>query len=423
MPTRRLAMPAAALALALTLTSGIPAAAAEQKVKLRLAGWFTLPVGIVEETVSARFSQYFHPNVEVTLEPVPYEQYVTKAQTQMAGGNAPDILWWDAFAAEPLMAKGALKPLDDYMDRYDVRRTDFLGPLLDAFTYQGKVYGIPKDFSSLALFYNKRLFREAGVPLPTDAWTWDDLTRASRAIQSALGPKGVTALALSLDPARWLPFVYQNGGAFFSEDRSKVVIDSPAAVEAVEFYARLKHEGLAGLPSDLGGGWEGGTFSLEKAAMTISGPWLVDFLDKEAPNVDYGVVRLPAGPEGRANMLFTVAYVIPATSRNPETAWQLVEYLTSLETQLFVLRSQKLLPTRAGVVGSGLVRLDPRLAVFTIDAAEGVARPHEFGPLGQKAVDELQAAMESVWLGQATAQKALMQAAQVLNAELAKIRR
>ncbi|MER3467500.1 MAG: ABC transporter substrate-binding protein, partial [Thermoflexus sp.] len=150
------------------------------KATVRLSGWAANP----QETALLESLLYRcslkNPDVVVKYEPITGD-YWAKIKTLVASGEEPDIYYMDIFQFPFFVAKGVLVPLDDYMARSGVKREDFIKTLIDAFTGpDGKVYGIPKDFNTLALFYNKDLFAKAGIPEPNENWTWDDLQEAAR---------------------------------------------------------------------------------------------------------------------------------------------------------------------------------------------------------------------------------------------------
>lgn len=399
-------------------------AAMAEEVTIRVSGWVSSPAEskIMQTLIDLYNDQFAAPGVKAVYEPIPGD-YPTKIQTMLAAKKAPDVFYWDIFMAEPLMRKGVLLPLDELMAAAGVDPAEFVDTCIGAFTYGGKIYGIPKDFNTLALFYNKKIFDIAGVPYPTDEWTWEDLLAAAKAIQAKADeirkdiPNFRAALCMAPDVARWLPFVFQNGGSFFNADRTEVVINSPEAVEALEFYTgfELVHK-VAVRPSEIGAGWQGEAFGKENAAMVMEGGWMVTFLRDNFPDVQYGAVQLPMGPAGRGNLLFTVAYVIPAYEKHPAEAFDVLNFLTSPLAQIYVLSRGFALPTREAL---GQFIEDP--ISLTIFKGAAYARPWEFGPLGGKPVDELAAAMEAVFLGKKTAKQALDDAASVLNERLREV--
>src|SRR5439155_1465888 len=114
-----------------------------------------------------------------------------------------DIFWIDS-----LMKTGKLLALDDLMAKSGVKKDDFVPTIINAFSYQGKTYGIPKDFNTLGLVYNKDIFKAAGVAEPTNYWTWTDLSAAAKKLTSG----SVVWLSLPADAARFMPFLWRAGG-------------------------------------------------------------------------------------------------------------------------------------------------------------------------------------------------------------------
>lgn len=391
--------------------------------QIRISGWVSSPAeSKMIQTLVDNYDEYYAPaGSSVVYEPIPGD-YPMKIQTMLAAKNAPDVFYWDIFLAEPLMKKEALLPLNDLMAAAGIQAEDFVDTCMNAFTYNGKIYGIPKDFNTLALFYNKKIFDAAGVSYPTDDWTWDDLQAAAKAIQAkaddiqAAGfPDFKASLCMASDTARFLPFVFQNGGSFFNADRTQVVLNSPEAVGALQFYTNFElKDGTAMRPSEIGAGWQGEAFGKEDVAMVMEGGWMVSFLADSFPDVDYSAVELPQGPAGRGNMLFTVAYAIPATENDPELAFKLLDYLTNTTTQMHVLMKGFALPTRKAL--ASFIE-DP--ISMTIAKGTSYAHPWEFGLLGNQPVDEIANVLDAVFLGKKTPQKALDDAAGILNDALA----
>ncbi|KHF28384.1 putative ABC transporter substrate-binding protein YesO [Anoxybacillus sp. BCO1] len=140
----------------------------EEQVEVTLAGWGGNPMEqkLLKQTLDEFEKKY--PNIKVKHEVIS-DQYMDVIKTRLIGGEGPDVFYLDAFEAPAMIETGVLEPLDDYVtDDFDIN--DFEKPLLDAFKGpDGKIYGFPKDYSTLALFYNKKMFEEAGLDVPK---TW-----------------------------------------------------------------------------------------------------------------------------------------------------------------------------------------------------------------------------------------------------------
>jgi multiple sugar transport system substrate-binding protein len=112
-----------------------------------------------------------YPSIQVTFQPVP--DYATKLQTDLAAGTAADVFYVDSLLAPDLMKRGLLLDLDPYIRRDHVDTSDFYPGLSQAFQWQGKTYGLPKDWSSLAMEWNRDMADSAGISGPPT--TWEDL--------------------------------------------------------------------------------------------------------------------------------------------------------------------------------------------------------------------------------------------------------
>ena len=146
-------------------------------------------------------------------------------QTRIASKTAPDVYYLDVSLATAYMTKGVIAPIDEYLDKTDV--ADFQPNLLKGFQLNGKTYGLPKDYNTLALFYNKDMLAAANVQVPT---TWDELMIAAQKLTT----KSVKGLSLVDDVARFAPFIFQAGGKV--TDNGKPAFNTPEAAKALDFY-------------------------------------------------------------------------------------------------------------------------------------------------------------------------------------------
>jgi len=313
-----------------------------------------------------------------------------------------DIFQFPFFAQQ-----GVMLPLDDLMAKSGVKKEDFIESLINAFTYEGKVYGIPKDFNTLALFYNKKMFDEAGLDYPTDDWTWDDLRAAAEALSKP--DENIYGFGVPPDPGRFPIFVFQNGGHIMTEDFSDTLLDSPEAIEAAEFYTSFRKDGIGAIPSDVGVDWQGTGFGQGSLAMVLEGGWLVPYLKNQFPDLEFSAVTPPAGPKGEGNLVFTVAYVISKKCKNPEAAWKVIEYLTGLENQTKVLHSGFALPTRKALLDDPYLK-ENEVAATIFRGAE-FATPFMWGVHGFEVNEEMSKALERIYLEGVSPEEAMKDAA------------
>jgi len=386
-----------------------------ERVEIRLSGWAANPQETaLLESLLYKFSVE-HPDILVKYEPITGD-YWAAINTMVATGEEPDVYYMDIFQFPAFAANDVLLPIDDFMAQSGVSRDEFIPSLIDAFTADGKTYGIPKDFNTLGLFYNKGLFDAAGLDYPTDDWTWDDLRAAAEALTNA--DNNIYGLGVPPDPGRFPIFVFQNGGSIMTEDFSDTLLDTPEVVAAAEFYTGFRKDGFGATPQDVGEGWQGTVFGKGQFAMVYEGGWLIPYLNEQFPDIDYGVVTPPAGPAGEGNLIFTVAYVISKNSQHPEAAWELINFLTSEASQSTVLESGFALPTRQSLLESDYLKNNPNSAAIFRGAFEG-AHLFMWGLVGSDVNDQMSKALERIYLEDQPVDEAFAQAAEAVRQAIA----
>ncbi len=392
-----------------------------ERVELRLSGWASSPEETaLLESLLYRFS-VANPDIVVKYEPITGDYWAT-LKTLIASGTAPDIYYMDIFQFPAFARDQVLLPLDDLMASTGTKKEDFIPSLMEAFTYEGKVYGIPKDFNTLGLFYNVDLFDKAGLAYPTDDWTWDDLKAAAQKLTDLSDPnKPIYGFGVPADAGRFPVFVFQNGGNIMNEDFSDTLLDSPEAIAAGEFYTSFRAEKIGAIPADVGEGWQGTVFGKGQFAMVYEGGWLIPYLNKQFPNTKYGVVVPPAGPKGEGNLIFTVAWSISPNTKNPEAAWKVIEFLTNEESQLTVLQSGFALPSRVALQESEYLKNNPAPAAIFRGAFNN-AKPFMWGLVGSDVNEQMSKALERVYLEGQSVADSFKQAAEVIRQKLAEVR-
>jgi multiple sugar transport system substrate-binding protein len=379
---------------------------------IRLSGWTSSPAEDKLLTDQVAAFQVKYPNIKVTYEPVA-QDFRTKLKAQLASGTEPDVFYLELGDAAGLMSKHVLLDLRQYMAKTSTNASDFAGPLLGAFTQSGAIYGIPKDFNTLALFYNKDMFSAAGISEPTASWTWQDLADAAKKLTKA----GVYGLMTPPDSARWAPFVYQNGGSILSSDNSKSALTDSAVIDATTFYTSFQKNGSGTYPAKLGAGigWAGDAFAKGKSAMVMEGGWLIPFM-KDYPGIKWNAVELPKG-KTQGNLFFTVAYAASARTKNADASWLLINYLTSLENQKTVLNSGFALPTRLALKDDPFFAGHPASAA--IFAGNAYAKPFAWGVHSDAVSTAIGNALERILLGKQTVQASMAQADKEVNDAIA----
>ena len=180
-----------------------------------------------------------HPGVEVRVIWVPASEYNMKFKTLAAAGQTPDLFYsGDVWAAYLRPFTADITPYVQ-RDAAEIGLDDYFPVIRAAMQHEGKYFVVPEMVNVSLLYYNRGLFRAAGVAEPTADWTWDDLVRAGQKLTRPATAKdpGVWGCArMEGWWGEWLTYIRQAGGTVFSPDGRRCVLDSPAAITGLRFY-------------------------------------------------------------------------------------------------------------------------------------------------------------------------------------------
>nr|WP_155112909.1 ABC transporter substrate-binding protein [Metabacillus mangrovi] len=330
-----------ALSASLTGCSSEEAGTNAKKTEIVMSGWGGNPVEkkLLEE-VLADF-EASHPHIDVKFNVI-NDQYMDVLKTRLIGGTAADVFYLDAFEAPALFETGAVEPLNKYVtEEFDL--DDFEKPMLDAFKQGDELYGVPKDYSTLALFYNKKLFKEAGIASPPE--TWDELQEAAKKLTT----DDVYGLGVLPNIERMYYMAEAGGGEVIKGDKAAFADDRVVKELQPIIDMRLKDKSAA-QPSEVGAGSNAGEmFGRGKAAMVMEGNWNIPYLEETFPDIDYGTAEIPTVNGKKGTMSFTVGYAMNAESEHKKESWELISYLTGKEGMKKWTSKGFALPTRQSV--------------------------------------------------------------------------
>lgn len=395
------------------------AAAPEQgTVTLTVSGWTSTPAEDALVQQNLHNFEASHPNIKVNWSPISGD-YPTKMRANVASGTVPDVFYLQPAMSSEYVSSGKLLNLSPYMARDGVKASDYYSALLNPFTCAtGQVYGLPKDWGSLGVFYNKQMFQAAGLSAPSANWTWSDLQNdAQKLTKNASSPNGTYGIVLSADLSRWGAFLLQNGGTVLSKDGKQATFDNPAGVQALQYYDSFFTNHTGAMPTTVGAPWNGDAFGKERAAMVIEGPWLIPYMTSTYPNVQYGIAPLPAGPNGKqANLSFTNSWSAYSGTKHPEAAWELVKYMTGATVQGSQLNAGFALPTLKSLANAPYFTANPGFKAL-FDAAP-YSYADYYGSQDSTIHTDLSNAIQEVLLSKQDPQTALNNAATQINTQL-----
>ncbi|HWJ75073.1 MAG TPA: sugar ABC transporter substrate-binding protein [Kaistia sp.] len=278
--------------------------------------------------VMAQEFQKLHPDIKFNIKHVEFADWANDITRAVATGTAPDVAYVDNPNTPFLSSKGALLDISPYLKDSTIVDTSkiFPGPL-STVTWDGKIYGLPRGSNTIALYYNKDMFKAAGLDPDKPPQTWDQLYDAAKKLTDPA--KNVYGLAFSANANeegtfQFLPWIQSTGGNF---DK----VNGEGAVQALELWQKIIDEKLASPDTLIRGQYDSfATFNAGNAAMAISGPWELPRMSKDA-KFDVGVALLPIQKEGdaRASALGEGNNVIFAKTKHPKEAFMYLEYMYS----------------------------------------------------------------------------------------------
>lgn len=364
------------------------------------------------EEVFSSFEEKTGINVDVRV----YTDFETQLKTDLVGGTAPDVFYVDAFLAPSLIAEGVLTPLDDFIantEGFDVE--DFYVPALEAFQgTDGGQYGLPKDLSTLGLFYNERLLEEAGVSpddIPTEA---ADLPAFLADLQEKL-PEGVVAGLTTAELSRHM-FMLQANGTNVADDEGYAVLTEADQLEYLQMLIDAYQDGIIQRPVDLGHGWSGDSFGSESAAIMIEGNWAIAHIQQNFPDVEFGTREVPTMAGHSGSMMFTVSYAMNAASENQEAAWEFINYVTGTEGMTTAADIASLIPSRQS--SSEELDLENHELLAPFAAAASYATPWQKGTTLSIIFREYNNLLPVALTGEMTLEEAMNAAEEAANRDI-----
>jgi multiple sugar transport system substrate-binding protein len=318
------------------------------------------------------------PDIDVRLiEASDREDLIARLSTSLAGGSPPDLFLMNYRFFGQFAARGALEPLEPYVDdSEEFELDDFYPQAVDAFRWDGEVMCLPQNISSLVVYYNRDLFRRFNVSPPKNRMLWADfVSLASQMTRDKSGqpvvgadpdmprpntaPAEIYGLGVEASIIRLAPFVWSAGGEIVDEEEkpTRFTLDSPEAKHAIGEFFRLRTiYGVVPTDEELESQDDESRFANGRLAMLLSSRRSVPTF-RESAKFDWDIVSLPVFVKP-AGILHSDAYCLTKASDSKDAAWRFVEYALGPEGAPVVARTGRTVPSLRSVAESGAF-LDP----------------------------------------------------------------
>jgi multiple sugar transport system substrate-binding protein len=337
--------------------------------------------GVNNRVLEAKLAAFHaaHPGIHVDAQVYgAADQLGPKLDAAVAGRTPPDLLWW-APAFFPRYAQaGVLRSLDDFIAADAAFDPDDVYPALwEMGSYRGRVYATPFSANALAVYYNKRLFAEAGLERTPE--TWDEFAQAARRTTR----DGAHGFLLPIGSSEWTVwtwqcFLWQAGGELLSADGRRAAFNGAAGVAALDFWRALL-DGGAAVFSETDAGYKTDAFLAGRVAMTINGPWNYALLRAQTA-VDFGAFPLPKKERAATNVGGESLFLFRSGDAARErAAWEFMKYVMSAEFQVDWAIETGYLPVSRSAAAHSRYRAylaaNPFIAVYDAQMGAGRTRP------------------------------------------------
>ncbi len=366
------------------------------------------------EVLKALITEYEKqkPNVTINNVYIGWGELLPKLQTASAGGKMPDIAAVDLVWMPKLVRSKTLVKLDPFIEKSGVNMKDFYPETLRVSRYESAYYSLPVSTNNLELFYNKDMFKKAGLDAEKPPVTWGELVSHARKLTIRDGSQsGMEVFTQPGEGLTWQAQVYiwQTGADFLNSSNSAPAFNSDGGEKAIGFLVDLiRKYKVAPLAK-----W--GLFGQGKAAMVMDGSWMVGIWAESAP-FNWGTARVPIPADGKpaTNMGGEQIFIGKTTPKAEAAAWNFIRWLTGKDAQLKWDMETGFMPVRDSVAEDStykewITKKEPRLLPFAVNQKYAHSRP----PITNypEVSDIFSKNVEKAFYGKVTVREALTSAA------------
>ncbi|MGO1256936.1 ABC transporter substrate-binding protein, partial [Microbacterium gubbeenense] len=314
-----------------------------------------------------------NPGIHVELQVSPWNEFWTKLQVAAQGGTAPDAFWMLGDKFQVYASNDQLLPLSDAISDAGVDTSVYPEALVDLFTYDDELYGLPKDFDTVGLWYNKELFDAQSVDYPTSDWTWADVRKAAEELTSP--DESVYGIAAPLNRQEgFYNTVAQAGGHIIDGEASGY--DDQKTQAGIAFWTDFIADGYSPTLQEFADTEAVAQFENGSVAMYYGGSFYAQrFYDNAELRDKIDVAVLPAGDE-RATVINGIQNVGYAGSEHTEELEKFLVFLGSEEAAAIQAETGAVIPAYEGTQQAWVNAMPEfNLQAFIDQVPDGVVYP------------------------------------------------
>ena len=336
------------------------------------------------EQVVQNFNKKYKGKYKVVTEYIPRSGsgggYEDKVNAAITTNSLPDVITLDGPNTAAYAKSKVITLLDDYLK--DNNMEDVLDSIKQQGTYDGKFYAFGYSESNVGIYYNKKMFKEAGIDessLPTlkKPWTWDEFKAVSKKLKDHFKEAAIDFRLNSNDemlPYAYMPLIWSNGGSVVNEDGTKAegYFNSKESTQAVQFIQDLVKEGYTTV-SPVEKGFETGQYP-----MVLSGSWTIADLQTNYKDIDFGILPYPVSNKTKKLVSPSGSWQLAVTTKSnkKDAAAEFVKFATNTESSEILSLGNSVLPIRKSTIENIKDKVsEPMRFLMEQNAATAHARP------------------------------------------------
>lgn len=289
-----------------------------------------------------------HKNAHATFQLAPgsWETFNQKLITQIASNAVPDALRHAIIYRPELITAGYVEDLMPYAQKSHFPFDAYYKAPFNGYLTSKSLWGVPAGIFTMAMYYNKTMFKEAGIPFPSTDWSkgydFDQFLAVAKKLTKGSGPNKQYGVAMNTDLRWWIQFIWQSGGDFLTPGYRKVALGEPGAQQALQYLHDMMFKyGVWPNPESLkSGAGPTGLFTSGRVGMYLDGNWQMPTA-KTITKFDWGVAPLPHNTH-----VYTGYYIdgwfVPKGAPRPDLSWELISSFLGNEAEDYVVHRSDL---------------------------------------------------------------------------------
>lgn len=306
------------------------------------------------KTLIKEFEQE-NKNIKIKLIHIP-DNYFQKLHLLIASNLAPDVIFINNLNAQIYIKANKFENLNKYLEKSkELSKENFIENSLIPLSHNNNIYAIPRDISTLVVYYNKDLFEKYLKNLPNVNWTQEEFLAIAHNLTQDINNDGKTDIfgfGFENNSLYWLPFLLSNGGGILSENSNKIILDTQNSKSALQFYSDLRNKyHVAPKADEQSSLTTSQLFMQGRVAMHLCGRWC-SLTYKKNKNLNWDILPFPQGKNGSIIAMDTSGWAISSSSQFKEEAWKFIEFMNSNKAMEYMTKDGLIIPSNKNVAYS-----------------------------------------------------------------------